>query len=86
MNPITKIRTLEPILFYSGKQDELQIFLNEAEYGELIIKSLSHDQIRVKAVMLGEAGENSTGNKITEDLGYRYQKHWYSAKKLRGGL
>ncbi|MDQ0638955.1 hypothetical protein QF042_002520 [Pedobacter sp. W3I1] len=57
MNPITKIRTLEPIMFYSGKQDELQIFLSETEYGELIIKSLSNDQIQVKAVMLDETGE-----------------------------
>ncbi len=51
------IRTLEPIIFYSGKQDELHIFLNETEYGELIIKSLSHDQIQVKAVVLDETDE-----------------------------
>lgn len=51
------IRTLEPIMFYSGQQDELQIFLNETEYGELIIKSLSNDQIQVKAVLLDDTGE-----------------------------
>lgn len=51
------IRTLEPIIFYSGKDDELQIFLNETEYGELIIKSLSDDQIQVKEVMLEESSE-----------------------------
>ncbi|MBB6238342.1 hypothetical protein HDC90_002975 [Pedobacter sp. AK013] len=53
----TGIKTLEPIMFYSGKEDELQIFLNETEHGELIIKSLSHDQIQVKEVVLGHAGE-----------------------------
>jgi hypothetical protein len=57
MNLTTKIRTLEPIIFYSGKDDELQIFLNETEYGELIIKSLSDDQIQVKEVLLEETSE-----------------------------
>lgn len=51
------IRTLEPIIFYSGKHGELQIFLNDAEYGELIIKSLSDDQIQVKEVILEETGQ-----------------------------
>jgi hypothetical protein len=44
-------------MFYSGKDDELQFFLNETEFGELIIKSLSPDQIQVKAVVLDETGE-----------------------------
>ncbi|WP_344851116.1 hypothetical protein [Pedobacter jeongneungensis] len=58
MNPsTTKIRTLEPIIFYSGKDDELQIFLNEKEYGELIIKSLSDNQLKVKEVFLQETNE-----------------------------
>lgn len=58
MNPsTTKIRTLEPIIFYSGKDDELQIFLNEKEYGELIIKSLSDSQLKVKEVFLQETNE-----------------------------
>jgi hypothetical protein len=57
MNSTTNIRTLEPIIFYSGKDDELQIFLNETEYGELIIKSLSDDQIQVKEVLLEETSE-----------------------------
>jgi hypothetical protein len=51
------IRTLEPIMFYSGKDDELQVFLNETEYGELIIISLSIDQFLVKEVLLEETNE-----------------------------
>ena len=51
------IRTLEPIMFYSGKDDELQFFLNETEYGELIIISLSNDQFLVKEVLLEETNE-----------------------------
>lgn len=51
------IRTLEPIMFYSGKDDELQVFLNETEYGELIIISLSNDQFLVKEVLLEETNE-----------------------------
>ncbi|RBQ02426.1 hypothetical protein [Pedobacter miscanthi] len=57
MNSTTNIRTLEPIIFYSGKEDELQIFLNETEYGELIIISLSDDQLKVKEVLLEETNE-----------------------------
>ncbi len=57
MNPITNIKTLEPIIFYSGKDDELQIFLNETEFGELIIISLSGDQLLVKDVLLEETNE-----------------------------
>ncbi|WP_025142375.1 hypothetical protein [Pedobacter jeongneungensis] len=57
MNPTTNIRTLEPIIFYSGKQDELQIFLSETEFGELIIISLSDDQLLVKEVLLEETNE-----------------------------
>nr|WP_276898618.1 alpha-L-fucosidase C-terminal domain-containing protein [Pedobacter kyonggii] len=84
MNPITKIRTLEPILFYSGKQDELQIFLNEAEYGELIIKSLSHDQIRVKAVMLGEAGEKLNWKQDYRGLSVSVPETLVTIKKATG--
>lgn len=51
------IRTLEPIMFYSGKDDELQVFLNESEYGELIIISLANDQFLVKEVLLEETNE-----------------------------
>jgi len=57
INPATNIRTLEPILFYSGKNDELQIFLNETEFGELIIISLSNDQLVVKDVQLEETDQ-----------------------------
>ncbi|MGN8054970.1 hypothetical protein ACTJKN_01775 [Pedobacter sp. 22163] len=57
MNPITKIRTIEPIMFYSGKDDELKVFLNETEFGELIIISLSNDHVLVKEVLLEETNE-----------------------------
>ncbi|WP_316827971.1 hypothetical protein [Pedobacter miscanthi] len=57
INATTKIRTLEPIIFYSGKDDELQIFLNETEFGELIIVSLADDQLKVKEVLLEETDE-----------------------------
>jgi len=57
MSPNTNIKTLEPIIFYSGKEDELQIFLNETEFGELIIISLSDDQLKVKGVLLEETNE-----------------------------
>jgi hypothetical protein len=57
MKPITNIKTLEPIIFYSGKDDELQIFLDVTEFGELIIISLSGDQLLVKDVLLEETNE-----------------------------
>ncbi|MGM9476110.1 hypothetical protein ACS5PU_06760 [Pedobacter sp. GSP4] len=57
MNPITNIRTLEPIIFYSGKADELQIFLKDTDFGELIIISLADDQLKVKEVLLEETNE-----------------------------
>lgn len=46
------IRMLEPIIFYSGKHDELQIHVKEALNGELIIKSLNTAMLEIKAVML----------------------------------
>jgi len=48
------IRTLEPIIFYSGKNDELHIHLSKEDRGELIIKSLSKKMITVKEVTLLE--------------------------------
>jgi hypothetical protein len=51
------IRTLEPIIFYSGKSDELHIHLGELDRGELIIKSLSKKMMQVKEVALLENGE-----------------------------
>lgn len=48
------IRMLEPIIFYSGKQDELQIHVKEALNGELIIKSLNTDMLEIKAVTLAD--------------------------------
>jgi len=55
VNPLKNavdIRMLEPIIFYSGKHDELQIHLKEALKGELIIKSLNTAMLKIKAVML----------------------------------
>ncbi|QIL39395.1 hypothetical protein G7074_08970 [Pedobacter sp. HDW13] len=48
------IRMLEPIIFYSGKHDELQIHLKEALNGELIIKSLNTAMLEIKAVMMAD--------------------------------
>jgi len=48
------IRVLEPIIFYSGKHDELQIHLKEALNGELIIKSLNTNMLEIKAVMMAD--------------------------------
>ncbi|KIA88016.1 hypothetical protein OC25_26515 [Pedobacter kyungheensis] len=48
------IRVLEPIIFYSGKHDELQIHVKEALNGELIIKSLNTAMLEIKAVMLAD--------------------------------
>ncbi|MBT2562175.1 hypothetical protein J7E50_16140 [Pedobacter sp. ISL-68] len=78
------IRTLEPIMFYSGKQDELQIFLNETEYGELIIKSLSNDQIQVKAVLLDETGEKLNWKQDYKGLRVSVPKTLITSKKATG--
>ena len=78
------IRTLEPIMFYSGKQDELQIFLNETEYGELIIKSLSNDQIQVKAVMLEETGEKLNWKQDYKGLRVSVPETLGTSKKTTG--
>ncbi|WP_421942008.1 hypothetical protein [Pedobacter sp.] len=51
------IRTLEPIIFYSGKSDELHIHLGELDRGELIIKLLSKKMMQVKEVTLLENAE-----------------------------
>lgn len=78
------IRTLEPIIFYSGKEDELQIFLNETEYGELIIKSLSNDQIQVKAVMLDETGEKLNWKQDYKGLRVSVPETLVTSKKATG--
>lgn len=78
------IRTLEPIIFYSGKEDELQIFLNENEYGELIIKSLSNDQIKDKAVMLDETGEKLNWKQDCKGLRVSVPETLITSKKATG--
>ena len=51
------IRMLEPIIFYSGKSDELQIHLKEPVIGELIIKSLNTGMFEIKEVMMADTNE-----------------------------
>ena len=51
------IRMLEPIIFYSGKADELQIHLKESLSGELIIKSLNTAMLEIKAVLMAGTNE-----------------------------
>ena len=50
------IYEVNPIIFYSGEADELNIELLEFNYGELIIKSLSTAILKVKE--LGMADED----------------------------
>jgi hypothetical protein len=46
------IYEVNPIIFYSGEADELNIELLEFNYGELIIKSLSTAILKVKALVM----------------------------------
>lgn len=78
------IRTLEPIMFYSGKDDELQVFLNETEYGELIIKSLPNNLIQVKAVMLDETGEKLNWKQDYKGLRVSVPETMGTSKKTTG--
>lgn len=48
------IYEVNPIIFYSGKADELNIELLEFNHGELIIKSLSTDIFRVKSLVMAD--------------------------------
>ncbi|WP_231424834.1 MULTISPECIES: hypothetical protein [Pedobacter] len=50
-NPLN-IHEIKPIIFYSGKDDELSIVLQEFNYGDLIIKSLSTDVLKVKELKI----------------------------------
>ena len=77
VNPLKNavdIRMLEPIIFYSGKHDELQIHLKEALNGELIIKSLNTAMLEIKAVMFADTDipltwkQNKECLKITFDI------------------
>ncbi|RDC58344.1 hypothetical protein DU508_05270 [Pedobacter chinensis] len=51
LNPLN-IHELKPMIFYSGKDDELSIVLQEFNHGDLIIKSLSTDVLQVKELIL----------------------------------
>jgi hypothetical protein len=46
------IYEVNPIIFYSGEADELNIELLEFNYGELIIKSLSTAILKVKELIM----------------------------------
>lgn len=46
------IYEVNPIIFYSGEADELNIELLEFNHGELIIKSLSTAVLKVKALIM----------------------------------
>lgn len=46
------IKEVNPMIFYSGKQDEVQILLKAAETGELIVKSLTTEIMKVSDVSL----------------------------------
>lgn len=84
MNAITKIRTIEPIMFYSGKDDELKVFLNETEFGELIIKSLSISQIQVKEVLLDGTGEKLNWKQDYKGLRVSVPETLVTSKKATG--
>jgi len=47
-----KIYEVNPIIFYSGEADELNIELLEFNHGELIIKSLSTAILKVKSLAM----------------------------------
>ncbi|WP_316804199.1 hypothetical protein [Pedobacter nototheniae] len=46
------IKEVNPMIFYSGKQDEVQILLKAAETGELIVRSLTTEIMKVSDVTL----------------------------------
>lgn len=48
------IYEVNPIIFYSGEADELNIELLEFNYGELIIKSLSTAILKVKTLAMAD--------------------------------
>lgn len=49
-----KIYEVNPIIFYSGEADELNIELLEFNHGELIIKSLSTAILKVKSLAMAD--------------------------------
>ncbi|WP_131536628.1 hypothetical protein [Pedobacter nototheniae] len=46
------IKEVNPMIFYSGKQDEVQILLKAADTGELIVKSLTTEIMKVSDISL----------------------------------
>lgn len=65
------IYEVNPIIFYSGEADELNIELLEFNHGELIIKSLSTAILKVKELMMEDEAftikwkQNANGLRIT---------------------
>lgn len=65
------IYEVNPIIFYSGEADELNIELLEFNHGELIIKSLSTAILKVKELMMEDEvftikwKQNAKGLRIT---------------------
>ncbi|KLT67399.1 hypothetical protein [Pedobacter sp. BMA] len=53
INPLN-VSEINPIIFYSGKEDELMVELVGVKVGELIIKSLSTDVLLVKALKIAD--------------------------------
>lgn len=71
-------------MFYSGKDDELKVFLNETEFGELIIKSLSSNQIQVKEVLLDGTGEKLNWKQDYKGLRVSVPETLVTSKKATG--
>jgi hypothetical protein len=65
------IYEVNPIIFYSGEADELNIELLEFNHGELIIKSLSTAILKVKELIMEDEAfaikwkQNTKGLRIT---------------------
>lgn len=65
------IYEVNPIIFYSGEADELNIELLEFNHGELIIKSLSTAILKVKELLMEDEvftikwKQNAKGLRIT---------------------
>ncbi|TCD05646.1 hypothetical protein EZ449_16290 [Pedobacter frigidisoli] len=67
LNPLN-IYEVNPIIFYSGKEDELNIELVEFNHGELIIKSLSTDILKVKELIMEDEDFDIKWKQTTKGL------------------
>lgn len=80
------IRMLEPIIFYSGKSDELQIHLKEPVTGELIIKSLNTGMFEIKEVMMADTNEQLNWKQNKECLKITFHAEQKTAKQHAGRI